>query len=44
MGVVNVRLTVDDGINEPTAKSVSVLVIHGLIVPGAEAAGIKLGD
>ena len=43
-GVVNVRLTVDDGINEPTAKSVSVLIIHGLIVPGAEAAGIKLGD
>ena len=44
MGVVNVRLTVDDGINEPTAKSVSVLVIHGLIMPGEEAAGIKLGD
>ena len=44
MGLVNVRLTVDDGINEPTVKSVSVLVIHGLIVPGAEAAGIKLGD
>ena len=44
MGVVNVRLTVDDGINEPTAKSVTVLIIHGLIVPGAEAAGIKLGD
>ena len=44
MGLVNVRLTVDDGINEPTVKSVSVLVIHGLIMPGAEAAGIKLGD
>ncbi len=44
MGVVNVRLTVDDGINEPTTKSVSVLVIHGLVAPGAEAAGIKLGD
>lgn len=44
MGVVNIRLTVDDGINEPTAKSVSLLVIHGLIVPGKEAAGIKLGD
>ena len=44
MGVVNVRLTVDDGINEPTDKSVSVLVIHGLIVPGEAAAGIKLGD
>ena len=44
MGLVNIRLTVDDGINEPTAKSVSVLVIHGLIVPGAEVAGIKLGD
>ena len=44
MGLVNVRLTVDDGINEPTAKSASVLVIHGLIVPGEEVAGIKLGD
>lgn len=44
MGIVNIELTVDDGINEPTAKSVSVLVIHGLIVPGKEAAGIKLGD
>ncbi len=44
MGVVNVRLTVHDGINDPTSKSVSVLVIHGLIVPGQEAAGIKLGD
>ena len=43
-GLVNIKLTVDDGINEPTAKSVSVLVIHGLIVPGVEAAGIKLGD
>ena len=44
MGLVTVRLTVDDGINEPTAKSVSVLIIHGLILPGVEAAGIKLGD
>ena len=44
MGVVNVKLTVDDGINEPATKSVSVLVTHGLIMPGEEAAGIKLGD
>ena len=44
MGLVTVRLTVDDGINKPTAKSVSVLIIHGLVVPGVEAAGIKLGD
>ena len=44
MGLVTVRLTVDDGINKPVTKSVSVLIIHGLVVPAAEAAGIKLGD
>ena len=44
IGLVTVWLTVDDGVNEPTAKSVSVLIIHGLILPGEEAAGIKLGD
>ena len=44
MGLVTVRLTVDDGINEPATKSASVLIIQGLIVAGAEAAGISLGD
>jgi hypothetical protein len=44
MGLVTVRLTVDDGINEPATKSASVLIIHGLIVAGEEAAGIRLGD
>lgn len=44
MGLVMVRLTVDDGINEPATKSASVLIIHGLIVAGEEAAGIRLGD
>lgn len=44
MGLAAIMLTVDDGINEPTTKSKSVLIIHGLIVPGEEAAGIKLGD
>ncbi len=43
-GLVNIRLTVDDGINEPVTKSASVLIIHELVVPGVEAAGIKLGD
>ena len=44
MGLVTVRLTVDDGINEPATKSASVLIIQGLIVAGAEAAGVRLGD
>ena len=44
MGLVTIALTVDDGINEPATKSASVLIIHGLIVPGEEAAGIRLGD
>ena len=43
-GVVTVALTVDDGINGPVTKSVVVQIVHALIVPGAEAAGIKLGD
>lgn len=44
MGLVNIKLTVDDGINKPVTRSASVLIIHGLVVPGVEAAGIKLGD
>ena len=43
-GLVNIKLTVDDGINKPVTKSASVLIIHGLVMPGVEAAGIKLGD
>ena len=43
-GLVNIKVTVDDGINKPVTKSASVLIIQGLVVPGAEAAGIKLGD
>ena len=43
-GLVNIKVTVDDGINKPVTKSASVLIIHGLVVPGVEAAGIKLGD
>ena len=37
-------LTVDDGINEPVTKSAVVQVVDALIVPGEEAADIKLGD
>ncbi|MCE2395465.1 PKD domain-containing protein [Candidatus Poribacteria bacterium] len=44
LGIVNIRLTVADRINEPVTKSASVLIIHGLIVAGEEAAGIRLGD
>ena len=43
-GLVAVTLTVDDGVNEPVTKSVVVQILHALIVPGEEAAGIKLGD
>lgn len=37
-------LTVEDGINTPVSGSVLVQIVHALIVPGKEAAGIKLGD
>ena len=43
-GFVAVTLTVDDGVNEPVTKSVVVQIVHALIVPGEEAAGVKLGD
>ena len=43
MGVVTVTLTVNDGIYK-TTKSTDVRVIHSLIVPGKEAAGIRLID
>ncbi|MCE2395466.1 hypothetical protein J4G02_12845 [Candidatus Poribacteria bacterium] len=43
-GVVTVALTVGDGVNGPVTKSVVVQIVHALIVPGAAAAGIKLGD
>ena len=44
MGLVTLMLTVDDGVNEPVSESVVVRIVHALIVPGEEAAGIKLGD
>jgi hypothetical protein len=44
LGFVAVMLTVDDGVNAPVSKSVMVQIVHALIVPGKEAAGIKLGD
>lgn len=40
----SITLAVDDGINEVVEKSANVRVIHSLIVPGKEAAGIELGD
>ena len=43
-GFAAVMLTVDDGVNTPVSESVLVQVVHALIVPGKEAAGIKLGD
>ena len=39
-----ITLTVDDGINEAVEKPADIIVIHSLIVPGKEAAGIQLGD
>ncbi len=43
-GVATVTFTVDDGINRVATTSIEVNVIHVLIVPGREAAGIRLGD
>jgi len=43
VGAATVHLTVNDGIHQ-TAKSVNVNVSHALIVPGQEAAGVRLGD
>jgi len=44
-GVVTVAFTVDDGINEVAVSSIEVhVLLHSLIVPGREAAGIRLGD
>ncbi len=43
-GTINIFLTVNDGVNEPTIESIRVRVTHTLIVPGKGAAGIRLGD
>ncbi len=44
MGFVGITLTVDDGVSEPVTESAVVQIVHALIAPGKEAAGIKLGD
>ena len=44
MGIMTVTLKISDGINAPVTESITVRVIHSLIVPGEQAAGIKLGD
>ena len=42
---VPVKLSVDDGINEKVVKSTTIKVVGSpLIVPGEQAAGIRLGD
>ena len=43
LGAATINLTVSDGIHQ-TTKSVNVNVIPALIVPGQEAAGVRLGD
>ena len=43
LGVVTITVKVNDGIHEST-QSADVRVIPALIVPGKEAAGIRLGD
>jgi hypothetical protein len=43
-GSVTVSIKVSDGVSKPTIKSKTVTVSHPLIVPGRQAAGIKLGD
>lgn len=43
MGVTTVTLSVKDPTNKVVSKTAEVSVIHSLIVPGQEAAGIRLG-
>lgn len=43
LGTATINLTVNDGIHE-VHKSVDVTVTPALIVPGQEAAGVRLGD
>ena len=43
-GFAAVTRMAGDGVNEPVTKSVVVQIVHALIIPGEEAAGIKLGD
>lgn len=43
--VVQVELSVDDGINEPTVKSATIKIAKPpLIIAGKQAAGVRLGD
>ena len=44
MGVATVALTVDDGTNAAVTSTADINIIHALIIPGLEAAGIRLGD
>ena len=44
MGVATVALTVDDGTNGAVTSTADINIIHALIIPGLEAAGIRLGD
>ena len=44
MGVATVALTVDDGANGAVTSTADINIIHALIIPGLEAAGIRLGD
>lgn len=44
MGSTTITLRISDGINDPVAESISIRVIHSLIVAGERAAGIRLGD
>ena len=43
MGFTTVTLSVKDPTNKVVTKSAAVRVIHSLIIPGQEAAGIRLG-
>ena len=43
MGLTTVTLSVKDPANKVVSKTAEVRVIHSLIVPGQEAAGIRLG-
>ena len=44
MGLATVTLTVEGGTNGAVTSAADINIIHALIIPGLEAAGIRLGD
>lgn len=44
MGTATITLTVDDGAKNAVTSTIAIDIIQALMVPGREAAGIRLGD